>query len=91
MKLELETNDNSIFPTVFKINEVQAEYDDFGTIRSKNYKNCKNEVGVMCVYHDFRPQIPQKEILEKYDIDVGDYMFISEYIKNKLSKPCNWC
>lgn len=88
MNVKIEISDT--FPcwhNVFAINGVDAKAFDFG-----DSKTFGEECNWECC-NDFIPyEVPQENILEKYQINKDEYDEICEMLKEKLCvRNCGWC
>lgn len=73
----------------FKINGIDADYDDFGDKYDDNRENAQ-EYG--CGDMHFHPKRPTQEILDKYKITVDEYNQIVDELEEKLSfGRCGLC
>ena len=88
MDVKIETCDT--FPcwaNVFTINGVDADELDFG-----NSETYGEHLNWECC-NDFTPyEVPQENVLEKYQINKDEYNEICEKLKDKLCvRSCGWC
>lgn len=73
----------------FVINNIDANYDDFGDKYDHNEDEA-DEYGCGDMRFDSRP--PTKEILDKYKITEDEYYEICSELEEKLSFGyCGWC
>lgn len=73
----------------FVINEIAAEYYDFGT---KYDCDAENAEQYCCGNMRFFPKEPCSEVLQKYGITVEEYNEICSRLENELSFGCcGWC
>lgn len=72
---------------LFTINGVDADEFDFGD--SERSGDCFE----YCCNNDFTPyEVPQENVLEKYQINKDEYDEICEMLKEKLCvRSCGWC
>lgn len=71
----------------FTIDDMHANYDDFGdkfdTLYSEEY-GCGNM--------KFFPKPATQDVLDKYRISIDEYNAITQELEKKLSfGSCNWC
>lgn len=73
--------------SVFIINGVQADIDDFGEQDS----NSDGDYG--CIYNVFKPfRHPPKQVLKKYKITLEEFLEIGDKLEKKLDiHNCGWC
>ena len=89
MDLKLKVYSSLCECSEFKINGIDADYDDFGD----KYDDCKaNAQEYGCGNMHFHPKRPTQEILDKYKITVDGYNKIADELEEKLSfGSCGWC
>lgn len=90
MKLECESYDSSCELKIFKVNEIEADYKDFG---DKYDADCTaNDEGYGCGNMIFEAKEPTQKILNKYKISNEEYKEICNKLDEKLSFGfCNFC
>jgi len=89
MKLELDFYGCLCATSTFKINDINAHYEDFGDKYDYDMENAE-EYG--CGDMRFEEKRPTKEILEKYNITIEEYYKICDKLKEGLSfGNCGWC
>ena len=89
MELELEFGHALCYCSVFRINGIKANYDDFGE-KYDNAPDDAEEYG--CGDMRFFPQDAREEILSKYSISKEDYDIICLKLEEGLSfGGCGWC
>lgn len=72
----------------FKINGVDASYEDFGEKRDTS----REHEDYCCGNMKFTPKLVTQEILDKYSINVNEYNIICEELEDKLSfGSCGSC
>lgn len=75
--------------SVFEINDVNADYEDFG---GKEDRNPWDAEDYCCGDMRFEGKEATQEILEKYKITLDEYNDICDLLKEKLSfGACCWC
>lgn len=89
MKLVLEIHDTFCSPSEFTINEVTAEWWDFGGL----YDNDPDAGGeYSCGDNQFEVKEPINKVLEKYKICKTEYYLIADQLKEGLSfGNCDLC
>lgn len=89
MKLELEVYSALCALSVFTINNIDAEYEDFGD----KYDHCPERAeDYACGNMQFDPKLPTQTILNKYKITVDEYNEICSELEDKLSfGSCGLC
>lgn len=89
MDLKLEVYGALCECSEFKINGINADYDDFGDKYDDDAGNAQ-EYG--CGNMHFHPKRPTPEILDKYKINLEEYNKIADELEEKLSfGSCGWC
>jgi len=90
MTLELEVANSFCVPVTFRINGIEAVYNDFGDKFDESPEESPEEGG--CGDMRFERKDSTSEILEKYDIKQVEYDQVCEQLEEKLSfGECNWC
>lgn len=73
----------------FKINGIEADYDDFG---DKNDQSPDTAEPYGCGDMTFTPKMPTQAVLDKYKINLEQYTEIADELASKLSfGSCGWC
>lgn len=89
MKLELKVYDCFCATKVFRINGIEARYEDFGDKQDIDWMNAPD---YCCANMQFIPCKPTEEILNKYGITVDEYTEVCNKLKDGLSfGSCGWC
>lgn len=89
MKLEFEVFDCLCEPKIFKINDVSADYNDFGI---KEDTLPVSAYSYMCENMEFTAKLPTSVVLDKYGITVDEYHDICDRLEAGLSfGRCGWC
>jgi len=89
MKLELEIYDCLCETKTFKINDIYADYHDFG---SKEDSMPFSPYAYMCENMKFTPKLPKQSVLNKYKITVDEYVDVCDKLEAGLSfGRCGWC
>jgi hypothetical protein len=89
MKLELEVYGCLCETSLFRINDIEAEYSDFG---SKYDHDSENAPNYCCGNMLFVTKSPKVSVLNKYNISVEEYYAIGNQLEDKLSfGSCGWC
>ncbi len=89
MKLEFEVYECLCEPKIFKINDVYADYNDFG---SKEDTFPVSAYSYMCENMQFISKLPTQTVLDKYRITVDEYHSICDRLETDLSfGRCGWC
>jgi hypothetical protein len=89
MKLQLEIYGALCSTSVFKINDIDADYSDFGSKWDQAPEDAQ-EYG--CGDMRFEKDSPSKEVLDKYKITEGEFDEIAEKLEDGLSfGSCGWC
>lgn len=74
---------------VFTINDIEADYHDFGT---KEDIDPESAEPYGCGNMKFIPKEPSQEVLDKYKITEDEYNLICEKLDTELSFGCcGWC
>lgn len=68
----------------FYINDVKAEVEDFGSLINDEEKVEQSDFEYGCFF-TFIKKSPRKEILDKYNINLGEYEHIAEELQKELS------
>ena len=89
MKLELEVYGCLCSTSTFKINNINANYNDFGY----KYDHCPESAEPYgCGNMQFDSIPPTQEVLDKYHISVDEYNEIADKLAEELSFGCcGWC
>lgn len=75
--------------SIFEINGISADYDDFGDKYDADRENAE-EYG--CGNMKFFPKPVTNEVLNKYNISIDEYNKITLELEDKLSfGACGWC
>jgi hypothetical protein len=73
----------------FKINDIDADYEDFG---DKYDHDSENAESYCCADMEFDSKPATQEILDKYHITVDEYNEICDKLEEGLSfGRCGWC
>ena len=89
MNKEIEVYSALCSLSVFEINGITADYDDFGV---KEDISPETAADYSCGDMHFTPKLATSEILKKYNINVDEYNEICEELEDKLSfGSCGWC
>lgn len=89
MKLELEIAKCLCWAKVFRINDIEADEDDFGEKYDENRSNAP-EYG--CGNMRFHPYSPDPRVMEKYHINAQEWNEICDKLVDGLSfGRCYWC
>ena len=89
MYLELKGYRSLCSLEIFRINDIEADYEDFGQLRDI-CPECRPDYG--CGYMKFIVKDPHSEVLKKYNISVDDYEVICDKLDSVLSfGRCAWC
>jgi hypothetical protein len=73
----------------FTINGIDADISDFGSGEDLDPGNADEYA---CANHQFTPQMPTDEVLEKYGINLKEYAEICDELKSALAVgECGWC
>lgn len=89
MKLELEVYECLCSLSNFRINDIEADYNDFGEKYDHNPEDAEDYA---CGNMQFDSKNPTQEILDKYKISVDEYNEICSQLEDKLSfGSCGWC
>lgn len=89
MNLVLEVYDALCETSVFTINGIRADNDDFG---SKCDEGAEYADDYCCGNMQFTPKPATQNILDKYKITVSEYNEIAEKLNEGLSfGSCGWC
>ena len=87
MKLKIKFADAYCTTKTFKINEIDADYEDFGYI-----KKIFNMDWLTCADQSFIINNPTHETLNKYNINIRQYNIIAKKLKEGLTfGPCGLC
>lgn len=89
MKLEIKVMSALCSLSIFNINGIEADYDDFGN----KYDSSPDTADDYCCGNmEFFICEAQKEILDKYKINTDEYYEIAHRLKELLSfGSCCWC
>lgn len=89
MKVELEVYDALCETKVFKVNDVDADWCDFG---DKFDHDRENAEPYCCGDMRFVAGTATQAILDKYKINIDEFNQICEMLSDKLSwGNCGWC
>ena len=88
MKLKLQCYGCSCELKVFEINDIKADYMDFGT---KEDTDTYNAPDYGCGNMQFTPKPVTQKVLDKYQITVDDYKKICEELDCLSFGRCYWC
>ena len=89
MNLKLEFYDCFCETSTFKINNIPADYNDFG---SKYDHDTEEAEPYGCGNMQFDPVPPTQKVLDKYNISVDEYYEIAYKLAEGLSFGCcGWC
>ena len=88
MKLKLKCYDYLCSLEVFEINDIKADYNDFGT---KEDVDSYNAPDYGCGNMQFTPKLATQKVLDKYQITVDDYNKICEELDCLSFGYCGWC
>ena len=89
MKLELKSYGALCSTEIFKINNIEAEADDFGEKYDRDQDNAED---YCCGDMKFTRIEPKQEVLDKYKITTEEYAEICEKLEDILSFGCcGWC
>lgn len=89
MKLELEIFHALCETKTFRINDVYADWEDFG---EKYDRDSRGAEPYCCRDMRFTRIRPTQDVLSKYNITVGEYHEICDKLEEKLSfGSCGWC
>lgn len=88
MKLELECYGALCELKTFRINEINADYHDFG-YKQDTAPEIAEPYG--CGNMQFIPKPVEKEILDKYNITVDEYNEICVKLDCLSFGGCRWC
>jgi hypothetical protein len=90
MKLELDFYSALCSTSIFVINDVRADYEDFGV---KDDLDKENAEPYGCGNMQFIATRPAKpEVLKKYNITKPEYELIANQLESGLSfGTCGWC
>lgn len=89
MKLEFDVYDALCEMRVFEINDIVADYEDFGEKFDRSPESAADySCGNMC----FTGKLATQEVLDKYKINITEYNEIVEKLEEGLSFGCcGWC
>ncbi len=74
---------------VFRVNGIEADYDDFGDKYDQSPETAEDYA---CGDMTFTPKMPTQEVLDKYKITLEQYTEIADELASKLSfGACGWC
>ena len=88
MKLEIQRYECLCSLAVFKINGIEACYEDFG---DKYDIEAHRAPEYCCANMQFIPKLPTQEILDKYQITVDEYSQICKELDCLSFGSCGWC
>ena len=89
MELELGIYDCLCATSVFKINDIEADYNDFGEKYDRDIDDAED---YGCGDMRFTGNSATQEILDKYKINLTEYNEIVEKLEEGLSfGGCGWC
>lgn len=88
MKLKLKCYDCLCSLEVFEINDIKADYNDFGT---KEDVDSYNAPDYGCGNMQFTPKLATQKVLDKYQITIDDYKKICEELDCLSFGHCCWC
>lgn len=87
-RLEPNSDDCRRKDIYFVINNINADYNDFGTI----VESTKEGWEFACPPEEFIPKMVTSKILEKYNINENEYNHICNELVQLLSfNGCAWC
>lgn len=82
MKLKLDVYSALCETKIFEINGIKASYKDFGEkYDASGDKTRPHTCGNMI----FEPRRPTQQVLDKYGINVGEYTYVCEQLRNMVS------
>jgi hypothetical protein len=89
MKLELDVYSAVCETSVFKINGINAKYEDFG----EKFDACPCDTKPLCCGNMvFKPKGNTGRVLQKYGITADEYTYICVQLRKKLSFGlCRYC
>ena len=89
MKLELEVYSALCATETFKINNIDADNDDFGNSYDASPETAED---YGCGNRVFKSKLATQEVLDRYKISVDEYNEVCEQLQDKLSfGNCGWC
>lgn len=89
MKLELVIPNSFCTTLEFKINNIEADKDDFGEQYDRNPEDAEP---YGCGNMRFTATMPTEEILAKYNITLAEYAIVAKQLEEGLSfGNCGWC
>lgn len=89
MVLEIEVYDALCALSTFRINGIDADYEDFGNKADENPEDAE-EYG--CGNMIFTAKLPTDSVLEKYKITAPEYEKVANKCAELLSfGSCGWC
>jgi hypothetical protein len=89
MKLELELGSALCYTREFVINDIKADYMDFGEKYDRDPENAED---YGCGDMQFTSIVPTAEVLAKYGINAVEYSLIADQLEEGLSfGTCGWC
>ena len=89
MEIKCEAYHSLCALSVFEINGINADYEDFGEKEDRNPWGAED---YCCGDMRFEGKRPTTEILEKYKITIDEYNEICDLLEEKLSfGACCWC
>lgn len=90
-RLELKFYSALCSVSIFKIDGVNADIDDFGNQEDLG-RNDPDREDYCCKNMQFIPKDPKEEILLKYNITESEYEYIAGILRDGLSfGNCGWC
>ena len=89
MELELEIYGALCSTSIFKINGIDADSNDFGSQSDTDPDSAEDYA---CGNMEFIPHLPTQEVLDKYKITSSEYLEIASKLGEGLSfGSCGWC
>lgn len=88
MKVEMEPYSALCSLRVFKINDIEADYNDFGEKEDIN-PTAAEPYG--CGDMEFLPKAATQEVLDKYNITTDEYNEICKRLDCLSFGNCGWC
>ena len=89
MELELKIYRNLCATSIFSINGIEADYDDFGQKYDRNSGKAEDHA---CGNMQFTGDPSTPEVLYKYKINEDEYREVVSKLENGLSFGCcGWC
>ena len=88
MKLEMKCAKALCSLDFFKINDIEADYDDFGDKEDLSPWGAED---FACGNMTFTPKEPTEEILNKYGINKEEYCEVCDKLDCLSFGKCGWC